>query len=120
MLKRLPMKVIFWTVALVASIILCGCASTGDDHHTKRAKYIPDEDWVVIAGTDGTDKKVQTRIYKVLGRKEIPCGMEGSLIYSVSVPKERAAEAMQLLHVDSKLKFIRLPNAELDIIKLRK
>ena len=72
-------------------------------------------DWIVVAGIDGGNSRVQDLVRVVLKEKGIDCGMEGSLGYDVLVPATRAGEAGKLLQEDPRLKAEKIwfptPNA---------
>ena len=67
-----------------------------------------DTDWIVVAGVDGGNSRVQDLVGVVLKEKGIDYIMEGSLGYDVLVPTDRAAEARKLLQKDPRLKLERI------------
>ena len=58
-------------------------------------------DWTNIAGVSGTDRITQIHIRNLLLYHNIESGMEGSLMYDVSVPSAKAEEATKLLRADA-------------------
>jgi hypothetical protein len=60
------------------------------------------KDWEGIAGVGGTDRITQIHITNLLLSHDIESGMEGSVVYGISVPPDKAEQASQLLHADAR------------------
>lgn len=58
--------------------------------------------WSPIAAIDGSDDIAQKHVANLLARHGIASAIEGSVVYGVSVPEPRAAEAIALLDRDAR------------------
>ncbi len=66
------------------------------------ATYYKNIEWKVIADIWGTDRISEVHLYNLLASKEIECEIQGSILYGVSVPKQKAEEAIRVLREDVK------------------
>ena len=85
--------------------LLSGCAYSRPSSH---ADYMNIANWSVVAGVNGTDRRLQALVRSVLKEKGIDCFMEGSVGYDVWVHRDRATEARKVLRSDPRLKSERV------------
>jgi hypothetical protein len=60
------------------------------------------KDWKGIACVGGTDRISQIHITNLLLSHDIQSAMEGSVVYGISVPPDKAEQASQLLRADAR------------------
>jgi hypothetical protein len=89
-------------LSLAAVLTLCGCLSN-------REVPVPTgpadlNDWALVASVAGSDHDTQKIVRDVLAKKGIVCFLQGSMGYGVFVPKDRLAEARNIIFQDGELK----------------
>jgi hypothetical protein len=62
----------------------------------------PDEGWRSVATVNSTDGITHTHVHSLLKSQGIECTIEGSVVYDVSVPEKKYAQAVKLLKQDLK------------------
>ena len=70
----------------------------------KKNPNLQRDDWVVVAGIDGTDHELHRLIEDILKRRGILCFFTGSLGYDVFVPKMLAHDAKRTLERATQLR----------------
>jgi hypothetical protein len=63
--------------------------------------YYKSIEWKVVADVMGYDRITHIHVGNLLASKDIECNIEGSMIDGISVPKEKAEAAIQLLREDA-------------------
>ncbi len=66
------------------------------------AAYHKGIEWKVVADVMGYDRITHIHVGNLLASKDIECNIEGSMLYGISVPKQKAETAIQLLREDTK------------------
>lgn len=95
---------------LLFAVILAsfGCRSTG----VSEEGLANAQDAVCIAAVGGTDRETQKAIMSLLERHDIPCIVEGSVVYEVVVSDRDAARAKELLAETESIREKLLPFPE--------
>ena len=61
-----------------------------------------DQEWETVAGISGGDQITIIHISNLLASRGITTALAGSVMYNVSVPKDKAPESKQILRADAK------------------
>ena len=90
----------------ISLMVICVCmvlASCKTDSVVQPGEEgIQQIDWCSIAGIDGNDKITGRHLYSLMKSHGIVCAMEGSIGYSVIVPKAKRSEAIEIIKEDLK------------------
>jgi hypothetical protein len=65
------------------------------------AAYYKSIEWKVVADVMGYDRITHIHVGNLLASKDIECNIEGSMIYGISVPKQKAETAIRILREDA-------------------
>ena len=66
------------------------------------AAYYKSIEWKVVADVMGYDRITQIHVGNLLALQDIECNIEGSVIYGLSVPKQKAETAIAILREDAR------------------
>jgi hypothetical protein len=85
-------------IAILICVITTSCANSKETISTNE----PIDDWSFVATVGGVDRITHTHVQSLLKRYGIECLIEGSVVYGISVPEKKYAQAVKLLKQDLK------------------
>jgi hypothetical protein len=97
--------------SVITFITLALCSCTFKETTVTQISNNEETNWVSVAVIDGSDQYTRNMVATILRERSIPSSLEGSVVYSVSVPKSKSAEAERVLRQDGRLngKWIQFP-----------